>query len=50
MTYCYKCPECGFKMESSVHMEGALFLCPDEHVMDRDWGAEAANVNIGGLH
>ena len=62
MTYCWKCPECGWRTETNelpehwkYQMGPTCDPCWDVYPchstsMDRDWKAESANVNVEGLH
>jgi len=56
MIYCFKCPVCGYTTQQSVRDPAPTCVHPDsppKHkwcVMDRDWQAEAVNVNTEGLH
>ena len=62
ITYCFKCPECGWQVEQGVRdpapthfhswraLTGQNPQAKREVRMVRDWQAEAANVNVEGLH
>ena len=59
MTYCFKCPECGYRVQQSVREPAPTHFHswkgPTTHGkkrewrMVRDWRAEAMNVNVEGL-
>lgn len=44
MTFCWKCPKCGYKMETNDHSTPE---CPKSpNLMIRDYRAEAAGVQV----